>query len=359
MYLKYEQIKSIHLEITSKCNAACPQCPRTSNQLLPLAELSLEDIQQIFTKELCSQLNHICICGNYGDAMVSNTTLPAIQHLKDLGVGSLSLHTNGSGRNAEWWCNLAKIMTGKHDRVVFAIDGLSDTNHLYRRNTNWDLIIQSANSFISAGGKAIWAYLIFEHNQHQVEEARILSEKLGFTKFMPKTTGRFAAFNLKSNENKALVEIKSNDGKFLYSIKPSSISSYQNYEVNKLPSVIEKHGNLENYYQNTEIFCQYQAQGQVFISFEAELWPCCYTASRKYDLFSSIYKTQILNLFEKYGESFNSLRKHSLKELLTSKWFSEDLVASWSSPQNLETEKLYICSRHCGKEFNPVKSQFL
>ena len=58
---KYSQIKTIHLEITSKCNASCPMCGRNIcggavNPHLPLTELSLNDIKQIlplwFKKEV-------------------------------------------------------------------------------------------------------------------------------------------------------------------------------------------------------------------------------------------------------------------------------------------------------------------
>jgi ubiquinone/menaquinone biosynthesis C-methylase UbiE len=46
-------------------------------------------------------------------------------------------------------------------------------------------------AFIAAGGRARWDFLIFEHNQHQVEEAEALATKWGFEKFVAKKTGRF------------------------------------------------------------------------------------------------------------------------------------------------------------------------
>ena len=67
--------------------------------------------------------------------------------------------------------------------IVFGSDGLSDTNHIYGRNTQWKFIMDSARTFIDAGGQAIWDFIVFEHNQHQVEKARTLSATLGFSKF--------------------------------------------------------------------------------------------------------------------------------------------------------------------------------
>ena len=41
------------------------------------------------------------------------------------------------------------------------------------------------------GGIAQWDYIVFKHNEHQVEEARKLSKELGFFEFQIKKTSRF------------------------------------------------------------------------------------------------------------------------------------------------------------------------
>ena len=74
-----------------------------------------------------------------------------------------------------FWKDLAKI---KGLKVTFNIDGLQDTNHLYRRNVKWDRLIANVEAFISAGGKADWRYLIFKHNEQQIDEAKTLSKNL-------------------------------------------------------------------------------------------------------------------------------------------------------------------------------------
>jgi len=62
----YQDIRTIHLEITQKCQAACPMCDRNQNggALNPhinLDELTLEDCKKIFTPKFISQLKK-CIC---------------------------------------------------------------------------------------------------------------------------------------------------------------------------------------------------------------------------------------------------------------------------------------------------------
>jgi len=365
MYLSYEAIKRVHLEITSRCNAACPQCQRTAkeggvNPTLPMGELSLADIESIFVAELCGRLEHIWICGNFGDAMVSDTTIPGIEYFHRKGVKQVTLHTNGSGRNKEWWRDLAEAMSGPKDRVTFGIDGLEDTNHLYRRNTRWGKIMESVEAFIASGGNAVWDFLVFEHNEHQVEEARALAKKMGFSRFRPKATFRFAASDINSEANRELVNVRNNKGDLIGMLKLPVNEQYRNPDLDKVSRIIKNQG-LEQYYQTTDIHCRTQADESVFVSFEAELWPCCWTANRKYDQGDTPYKQQIRNLYNRYGPDFNSLRKHPLSEVVSSPWFRYDLVKSWSCepPLSDRPERLFICGRQCGREFNPRVSQYL
>ena len=70
-YLELDQIKSFHIEHTSKCNLFCPQCARTLdgglNPELDLDELTLDDYKKVFTPDFAKQLDRIWFCGNYGD----------------------------------------------------------------------------------------------------------------------------------------------------------------------------------------------------------------------------------------------------------------------------------------------------
>ena len=92
------------------------------------------------------------------------------------------MNTNAGARDEVWWTKLAETF-GRMGTVIFSVDGLADTNHLYRQGVSWKAVERSMDAFIEAGGRARWDFLVFEHNQHQVEEARALSEQKGFEKF--------------------------------------------------------------------------------------------------------------------------------------------------------------------------------
>ncbi len=95
-------------------------------------------------------------------------------------------------------------------------------------------------------------------------------------------------------------------------LQPPSLEQYQNQQGDQFLKVVETYGGLNNYYRNVEISCQTQASKDIFISFEGELWPCCWVSHTKYAVYNDTYRPQMLALLEKYGEGFNSLRSQSI-----------------------------------------------
>jgi sulfatase maturation enzyme AslB (radical SAM superfamily) len=132
------------------------------------------------------------MCGNYGDPAAAPECLEIFEYFRSINPDiTLGIHSNGSLRNTSWWSQLGKILSRSGDYGFFSVDGLSDTNHIYRVNTNFAKILENAEAFISAGGQAHWEYLVFEHNEHQVEEARQLASSMGFVNFREKVSRRF------------------------------------------------------------------------------------------------------------------------------------------------------------------------
>ena len=188
--------KILHLETSSVCNAACPMCPRELdkgfNKDTDAVSLSLNQIKDMFDETFIRNLDSMFMCGNYGDPASAPECLEIFKYFKNINPKiSLGMHSNGSLRNKIWWGELGSILSGNKDYCYFSVDGLKDTNHLYRINTNFDKIIENAEAFIKAGGRAHWEYLVFEHNEHQVEEARHLAESMGFVNFREKVSRRF------------------------------------------------------------------------------------------------------------------------------------------------------------------------
>ena len=71
-------------------------------------------------------------------------------------------------------------------------------------------VIENAKSYIDAGGRAQWNFIVFKHNEHQVEEAKELSKQLGFYNILIRNTGRFFNHHTIEEMNFWPVRIKAN-----------------------------------------------------------------------------------------------------------------------------------------------------
>tara|TARA_B100000497_G_C7696259_1_gene425569 strand:- start:585 stop:1583 length:999 start_codon:yes stop_codon:yes gene_type:complete len=323
----YQDITSIHLEVTSKCQARCPMCPRRLHggpllQGLDLEEIDLGTFVIWFPRDFVRQLKFLNMCGNLGDPIVAKDTLEIFRYLRETNPEmTLQMHTNGSGRNKEWWQQLAGLKV----KVVFGIDGLPDTHSLYRINTNWEKIINNASAFIHVGGDARWDMLVFAHNEHQVDDCEKMSKQLGFKGFSIKHTTRFK------------------DGKFdvlddNYNITHTLLPSSKSLEM------IEPAKQAMQEILPT-ITCKAKQDNQMYISANGNVSPCCWL-----DLeWIPQHSAQRIDYMVKIGK-FPNLHKQSLKEIFDSNFFNK-ISSCWTSTGIKE------CSKQCGN-FDKLNAQF-
>jgi MoaA/NifB/PqqE/SkfB family radical SAM enzyme len=333
---KYNEITDINLELTEKCNCKCELCPRylvngNINPNLKNRELSIDDIKRIFNDiEFIKQLVSLTICGNFGDPICNNDLLNIISYFKKYNDSIfISIHTNGSLRNKNFWEELGKYSVN----VIFSIDGLGDTNSIYRQNTSYNKIIENAKSFIEAGGDASWDYIVFEHNEHQIEEAKTLSKKMGFKKFILKKTSRIDK-RIKKHS------ILKNPKNFKYK---SSIGNKINFD------------NIETYLNQTKIKCIFGNQNSIFLSAEGLILPCCWLGTILYygDHTDEDIK-KINSLFED-KEKVNT-EFYTIEEILKGSFFKK-IKDSWTK-KTLSDGKLQTCSYYCAENNSPFIKQF-
>ncbi len=388
---RYEDIRTVHLEMTEACNASCPMCSRNLNggevnPYLHGAELTISDIERIFPVDFVKQLNRIYMCGNYGDPAVAADTLEAFayfrQHHPKL---NLSMHTNGSVKKPEWWAELAQVIN-KRGHVIFGLDGLADTNHLYRQGTVWKNIMRNVKAFIAAGGRARWDYIVFAHNEHQVEEARALAEKMGFEKFNIKKSNRFfsnprgqvktehQAGNRKGQAT-TLLAMPANPEYHNAAIKKLAELSKDKKEINNLDLLTtveslkgrigdqkfnleqDKKKDMEKYWDTVPIKCKVAEEKSIYVTAEGYLQPCCWTAGQMYIWYWKERGGQIWSAIDQAGLETLDLRKHSIKDVVEGKFIQEIVPDSWSKPSCAEG-KLAICAKTCGTKYDAFQEQF-
>ena len=287
-----DNVKEIHIEPTSVCNAECPMCARNINgkglnPYITLKSLTTNWFEANLKPYQVQQLDKIFFCGNVGDPAGTPELLDIIKYLKtcnpDLVVG---LNSNGGLKTTTWWSKLGHLLDGPLDYCVFSIDGLKDTNHLYRRNVKWEKILENAEAYISTGASAHWDMLVFQHNKHQVSGAKALADEMKFTWFRAKETDRWDTYT-------------SNIG-----ILPAGEYSPPSY--------------------GREVVCEKDRDNSVFLDYTGKYWPCCHMAEA---------------YLNKIGlELHNDIRDYNNTELL-----KEYKV-------RLKTDTpFYVCRRACGK----------
>lgn len=361
---QYHEINEVHLEVTQRCNAACPMCDRNENGG-PVnqhirnneQELTLDDCIDIFPADFIAQLNTMYMCGNLGDPISARDTLEIMQWFRDCNPDMwLSMNTNAGARDPEWWEALAKVL-GRKGSVIFSVDGLENTNHLYRQNVRWEFVERNMKAFINAGGRARWDYLIFEHSECDVERAEQLAKEWGVEKFTKKKTGRFITVK---SEAKETHQAKNRKGAETTTLAKPKKLEHQNLALLKQKEIEKTYGSMMDYYNQAKIACKVSNPNtkSMFVTAEGLVMPCCWTAGRMYKWWHSDPKVeQVWDFIDRAGgkDGINA-KLHGIEGVFAS-GIMQDIQRSWAL-ESIKAGKLGVCAQKCGTEFDPFAEQF-
>jgi MoaA/NifB/PqqE/SkfB family radical SAM enzyme len=323
--MKLSEIHTLSFEPSSNCNAQCPHCPRfnitdddvfestgTLHSKLKLLNLNFSTVIPNLQLDQMTSLRNVIIQGDKGDPLMNpniDMLLDAFASMKVL--PTVILTTNGSIRNTNWWQNLAKkypFLT-----VRFSIDGLSDTNHLYRVGLNYNTIIKNLSAFTESGGRAIWKMLVFKHNQHQIKEVENQSRQLGCENII--------YVECQIERFKGLAEWPVTYNNQTYYISPPDIDipppvvfkNPQNKTI-KVKKVLDKN-------------CPWGKEGHVYIGYQGHVLPCCMMH------FDSELDYPGRTYLEKLSQGFDNqnLLLNSMEKILNNPLFNDSLEQSFQT----------------------------
>ena len=308
-YSKEKPLESLNLELTSKCALKCPRCARTLDKgNYKITELPLDLIKQRLQSDILKDLNYIDLSGNYGDPIYHTKFLDILRYLKSQNSQQIYIETNGSGKNVNFWKEVISILDDK-DVVTFSVDGLEDTNSIYRINSKWDSIYSAMEIVSKSKIQTDWKFIVFKHNEHQIEKARQFSKQLGISYFIVVKSTIFG----KSFFNKEGLD----------PLKP------EDKWVKNLPPSLSKNG------KGDKIHPKCLMRGLHYISSEGYYFPCCWMGHYNQFLFS-----------EKEMQSL-SLYNYSLKDIFKSSALKR-LEESWKNVSQAHRQ----CVQKCGSKSN-------
>jgi len=174
---------NVWLDVSTYCNAACPQCHRTNpNGLgkadwLPLLQWNLETFKKVFP--VPSRHQEYNFCGTWGDPAMNKDILPIVQYITDNSKSKIVMDTNGAMRDEEFWWELGCV--GKEQlTVVFAVDGSTQEMHSkYRRKTDLSKVLNHMKELSSTSATVHALTIVFKHNEKHIAEISDLVKSYG------------------------------------------------------------------------------------------------------------------------------------------------------------------------------------
>ena len=292
---------SYEIEVTNRCNALCPQCPRTDPKTgklssnMNIRDITIEEFEKIFPYHLVKN-KKFHFCGLSGDCMANKHMPEIIDYLIYGNPKSIILSTNGGIGDKKFYKYLAEYSKQCNIRVNFAVDGLEDTNHLYRKGVKWKKLIENMKAY--EGGESTVKTIVFDHNEHQLDDIEDLVKQFGFKSYIKRSKR---------------IERKNN------------IAITNQYDIE----------------------CRYIKNRDIYISADLKLWPCCFI---HYDHYTD--NDDYAKIADAYGTDFNDLTKYSIEQILSHEWFVSVLQESFDPIHNMTLES---CYQHCRKNIQDVK----
>lgn len=385
-FFNLKELNKLHIELSNLCNAACPMCPRFHQGSpivrpdMELEQITLDKFKQYFSVEVVAQCTVFEFCGTHGDPATARDLIEICEYIESNNPNAVvRMNTNGGIRNTEFWNKLGTIFARHkkentaHWHMIFSIDGLEDTNHLYRRNVNWSKLMDNVAAFIDAGGVAEWDYLIFKHNEHQLEQAEALSKEIGFKFFTPKK-----ALGVDNGSNLTKLPALTKEGVLDYYIEAPVNPDNRNLR-NPIGDTEEKHypfdpTQVKSGNERTVVFFKKKVVGayerineidpldtvdisckskkwfggkEVFVDCHGRVFPCCFIGTYLNASYTDVESLQLHNEINKYGWDKFNLNKHSLEDILNQEHLDNLYADSWSKP-SIKEGKLAYCAKMCG-----------
>ena len=241
------------------------------------------------------------------------------------------IHTNAAVRNEFFYIDLAEALSKfEQHELRFSIDGLEESHRLYRGDLDYKKIMEHSQIFIDYGGIAVWQMLQFPWNEHEVEECRTIAKEMGFRKFVVRRdrthSSDFSAENIKKlRDEKTPSMFRESLVKFTFPPEKDEV-----------------------------ITCHYRNEGMVFMNFQGRIFPCCFLSNLELVNFTSRAQQFFEKIYDVHGGDFNDLHVHSLSEIMSNRWYQNDLATSWQNEfVDIENPKLLACSLSCGKKAAP------
>ena len=362
----YKHINQVHIEVTDRCNAECPACPRShgGGQVMPYVknqELGLEYFH-ILGRDFISQISKWNFCGTKGDPASAQELFEILDFILDCNPDAeIDIRTNGGARNEKFWSRVGYRFKGTRGRarVVWSIDGWGDNNEVYRKNVKWDKLYANLLAYIKTGAQSKWEFSNFAHNQQDVHLIRNFCNKYKIELFEREPFG-FESVNTESNVVYKTMPVYQKvkdvsnklDSNLAYTIKPYGVKEEdlvnehnEKYSLSKWkPGFydLDQWQHLKNSDVNIDCMVNNEDRHEVFMDSNGMILPCCFTAS-KYVMGDE----QLVGMYSPYEKELTVTKDNSIYDVLNHKVFTKIMPDGMSGKLDDKAGYCVTCVQHC------------
>jgi MoaA/NifB/PqqE/SkfB family radical SAM enzyme len=173
----------LFVEATNMCQLKCPFCPTGTNKHdRPPGKAKIDLVRKLLN-EIGEYLFFIDFY-NWGESLLNREIVfKWIKMAYDYKIIS-SLHTNLLFKMSEK--DIDRLISSRLNHLTISIDGAcKETYSIYRKNGNFELVIDNLNRIIKAKKKkgvknpyVTWRFLVFGFNEHEINTAKKIAEDL-------------------------------------------------------------------------------------------------------------------------------------------------------------------------------------
>lgn len=189
---------SMAIEPTTACNLSCPECPSGLNKFTR----KTGNIDLVFFKKTIDHLaEHVFYLTLYfqGEPYIHPGFFEMVEYSRRKRIYT-STSTNAHFLNDE---NARRTVESGLDRLIISMDGTTpETYRFYRAGGKIETVIEGTKNILrwkkELGSKTpyvIFQFIVFRHNEHQVDEIKKLGKQIGVDEVKIKTAQLYSFEN--------------------------------------------------------------------------------------------------------------------------------------------------------------------
>jgi MoaA/NifB/PqqE/SkfB family radical SAM enzyme len=366
---------NVTFDITTYCNAGCPQCDRTSKNGLgkkswiPLVQWTLEQFKEAIKPEDFKYIKTCAFTGSWGDPIMNKDIFEIVKYCVEHET-HVQIETNGSIRDEEWWWNFG-VMGGKYLQVRFDVDGIDqEMHHKYRRFTSLQKVLDNMYMFSQTDAITASQTVVFKHNQDYINDIEKLCRDWGsqfHTKVISDRFNDIPSFEFVNEHGEKETLEKADSSVFKKPFIPGAFKAETIKDKENIIATTEikveeaRHADEKVLSLDNNIQCRWAfPRNAIYIQNNGTVIPCCYVGW--------VHERLMLNnpeenpwfeethmghpVWEHLMENEDDLNvfKHSLKDILnSSEWYTKVF------PESIKgNNPTYTCELHCS---NRIKKE--